>query len=105
MIQDINDIYQLIKSPAYAVKYDPCETMQKYDMFNTQQPLDHIHIEIFNTFMEIYKYKNMNSEYYEKIPTTNKHGQKIVKQFKELLLSKTLAAIVADTKKNEKVKQ
>lgn len=98
MIQNTNDIYKLIKSPAYSAVYKPVEPTisnhTTYDLFNVVMPSDRICIDIYDTYMEIYKSKNMNTEYYEHISTTNQRGRKTLERFKELLLNKNLAAMV-----------
>ncbi len=90
MIQNTNDIYKLIKSPSYTVA--PDSSYKFYTAYNKQFPNDCVHIHFFDTYMEIYKYKNMNSEYYENIVTTNKRGNEIAKQFKKTLMAKRAVA-------------
>ena len=85
-----NDIYKLIKSPSYAVT--PNSSYKVYYVYNKQVHSECIHVHFFDTYMEIYKYKNMNSEYYENIVTTNKRGNEIAKQFKKTLMAKRAVA-------------
>ena len=103
MVQTLNDIYKLIKSPAYHAQYVPptpeIRAHTSYDLFNTTAA-EHIHIEIHNTFMDIYKYKNMNSEFYANVRMTNKRGLKTMERFKELLFMKTLAAMMKSVEGN-----
>ena len=90
MIQNTDDIYEIIRSPLYAVT--PNSGYKQYYVYNKKAPSDYIRIEIHDTYMEIYKYKNMNSEYYENIATTNDIGRQIAKRFKKILLAKRALA-------------
>ena len=90
MIQNTNDIYEIVRSPSYAVM--PNSGYKQYYAYNKKTPSDYIRFEIHDTYMEIYKYKNMNSEYYENIVITNKRGNEIAKQFKKILLAKRAVA-------------
>ncbi len=98
MIQNTNDVYKLIKSRAYSAVYKPVEPIisnhTTHNLFNVVMPADRIRIDIYDTYMEIYKSKNMNTEYYEHIITTNQRGQKTLKRFKDLLFNKNLVAMV-----------
>lgn len=90
MIQNINDIYELIKSPLYSV--NPDSTYHCYDVYNTSIPSDWMRVEFRDNHMEIFKYKNRGSEYYENIITTSKDGQEIAKRFKKILFTKRTVA-------------
>ena len=68
MIQNTNDIYELIKSPLYAVS--PASTYHHYDIYNTSIPSDWMRVVFRDNYMEICKYKDRGSEYYENIITT-----------------------------------
>ena len=97
MIQNANDIYKLIMSPVYVMNYkhvfDQMQDYTSYNFRNSVAPFECIQITIYDKHMEIYKSKNMNSEYYENIRTTNKRGQKTMQYFKELLSAKLWAAM------------
>ena len=90
MIQNTNDIYELIKSPLYAVS--PSSTYHYYDIYNTSIPSDWMRVVFRDNYMEICKYKDRGSEYYENIITTSKDGQEIAKRFKKLLFAKRTVA-------------
>lgn len=98
MIKNSYDIYKLIKSPVYTMPYQPVDGQicdhTSYNLYNSILPTERLQINIYDKYMEIYKSKNMNSEYYEHISTTNQRGQKTLKRFKDLLFAKNLAAMV-----------
>ena len=104
MIKNSYDIYKMICSPNYVMNYQPADGRIhdhiSYDLFNSALPIEHIHIDIYDKHMEIYKTKNMNYEYYENIRTTNKRGKAILNRFHELLLVKQAVAMVDDINKN-----
>ena len=64
-----------------------------HELFNITLPGDRIRIDIYDTYMEIYKSKNMNSQYYEHIRTTNKRGKKMLDRFNKWLIAKELVAM------------
>lgn len=96
MVQDTNDIYNLIKSPLYGVVRGSRNGSDhvSFDIHNKKTPSDWMHIEIHDTYMEISKYGNMGSEYYENISTTTKQGLETVKRFKKILTAKYAIAVI-----------
>ena len=98
MTQNTKDIYTLIMSPVYVMKYKPvdgqiCDHIS-YNLFNSITPDERIQIKIYDKYMEIYKTKSMNSEYYEQVRTTNQRGKKTMQRFKKLLFTKSMVAMV-----------
>lgn len=79
MVQDTNDIYKLIKSPLYVAQYNSWDgTQVSYILYNTIAPQERITVHyVDDKYMDIYKFNNMNSEYYERISRENKQGKKI----------------------------
>ena len=104
MVQNSNDIYKLIKSKQYNAVYTPADgrvcDYVSYAFFNTNKPTERINVEIHKTHMDIYKFNNMNSEYYETIRTTNKCGQKTLQRFKDQIFVKNIAAMMRDVEQN-----
>ena len=83
----------MIKSPLYVARYDKWDDFGpiSYHIFNTIAP--HERISVFyvdDKHMEIYKFNNMNSEYYARISRTDKRGKK----FSEILSAKRTAAML-----------
>ena len=68
---------------------------KSYDLFRNTSVSEHIHIEIDYDCMEVFKYTNMNSEFYANITTKNEHDRRIVERFDDLLFNKRLDTIDA----------
>ena len=102
MVQNMHDICKLITSSVYQIKYNPTANHSKgkkgssFNLVNQKNSLDYIHIEICKNVMEISKFKNMNSEFYESISTTTKRGKDIY----DLIMSKRFVAMCADIEEN-----
>ena len=97
MVRNLNDIYKLITSPTYTEQLLPCKDGKiSYSLHNTATPKERIHVEFDHGFMEIYKYKNMNSEYYAKISCNTKLGRK----FNDALFAKHMDALWKRIKEN-----
>ena len=102
MIQNIDDIYNLIGSQTYQKDHEPVMPLKhrkKYPQgthlfFNRAGNLDYISVKVTSRYIEVYKLANGKSEYYEKIPTTNKTGRQALNRFTELLTQKNLVAMV-----------
>ncbi|MBP5363729.1 MAG: hypothetical protein J6Y49_00030 [Alphaproteobacteria bacterium] len=102
MIQNIDDIYNLISSQTYQKDHEPVMPLKhrkKYPQgthlfFNRAGNLDYISVKVTSRYIEVYKLANGKSEYYEKIPTTNKTGRQALNRFTELLTQKNLVAMV-----------
>ena len=96
MIINSNDIYKLIKSPLYETRRSSRDGLDclRYDVHNKMIPSDWIHIDIYDTYMEIFKYKNRGSEYYENISATTEQGRETVKRFKKILNAKHAIAVI-----------
>ena len=99
MIQNLNDFYKLIKSPMYHATYNPYSEDTpglNFSLINDIAPFDYVRVSILKNNMELYKYKNMNSEFYAHVRTTTKIGKKI----HDLLIAKRMVAMVKDIEKN-----
>lgn len=100
MVQNLNDIYRLVKSPAYKMTYNSAHhqdpNRKSYDLFCNTYVSEHIHIDIDDNCMEIYKYRNMNSEFYANVPTTNKRDRHTIKRFDDLLFDKCIDTVIAN---------
>lgn len=102
MIQNIDDIYNLISSQTYQKDYEPVMPLKhrkKYPQgthlfFNRAGNLDYISVKVTGRYIEVYKLTNGKSEYYEKIPTTNKTGRQALNRFADLLTQKNIVAMV-----------
>ena len=102
MIENIDDIFDFIGSQAYQKEYEPVMPLKhrkKYPQgthmfFNHAGNLDYISVKVTSRYIEVYKLANGKSEYYEKIPTTNKTGKQALSRFTELLTQKNIVAMV-----------
>ena len=104
MVNNMNDIYKLVKSPAYHAtcnqwkqKTDDVSDLS-FNLVNDIAPLDYIHVKICHTDIEISKPKNMNSEFYAHLSTTNKRG----KRFYDILMAKHSATMAAAVEENHR---
>ena len=101
MVRNLNDIYKLIISPEYKEQCFPWKDGKiSYSFRNTIAPQERIRVEFNHGFMEIYKYKNMNSEYYARISCNTKRGRK----FNDALFKKHMNALWERIKENCKCK-
>ena len=104
MIQNMHDICKLVALPDYQTTYMPFANDGKgkkatsFNIVNKSNSLDYIHVEICQNIMEISKFTNMNSEYYERISTNTKQGKKIY----DLFMTKRFAAMRADIEQHSK---
>ncbi len=100
MIQNTNDIYNLILRPEYTMPFirGGMKPHGNYSVHNNTG--NRIDITLGVGWLTIYMFHNMNSQYYEKISLSNAAGRAEYKRFRDLLLSKHIAAMVQDIEQN-----
>lgn len=91
MIKNTNNIDKLIKSPLYAAQYNSWgHGTISYVLYNATAPHERIHVYKDKKYLDIYKFNNMNSEYFEQVSLGTKRG----KQLHDILFSKHIAAML-----------
>lgn len=101
MVQNLNDIYNLLKQSEYKT-YSNCDWkfIGTHDFYNGKG--DRIQITFGNMRFVVYKFHNMNSEYYETVSVNNENTRAMHKKFKALLYKKHTVANLENANKKQR---
>ena len=99
MLQNLNDVYELIKSSAYVAKWKPVMPTTKrkdtYILYNQYTPLSNrVVIATNGQTAEIHVTNYMNSLYYEHFRLTNKRDAHRFARISDIVFMKNMVAMV-----------
>ena len=99
MLQNLNDVYELIKSSTYVAKWKPVmpttERKNTYALYNQYDPLNNrVIITTNGQIAEISVTNHMNSVYYEHFRLTNKRDAHRFARISDIVFMKNMVAMV-----------